>query len=912
MDLANVDVDKLLAKLVNEIDRMVKLGIDKVPDVERFVLNLLDQMFAPRQIARQIAMISVLQVVLMCYSQLSSVWTKISLNLTEKGRKEKAMIQELKNAETYSEWQIAAQNLDKLRGFDVWRQQDHSTLYDHRMLQKRILFTREMLRRGDVFDLMFRMRGGLARDQFGMQHEGLFSRALAGTKIIVEKYLETIADGLNFICDSPIADEEIPTEAKLAFFNEVRHSYGRTALLLSGGAFLGFYHMGVVRALWTEGLLPRVISGASAGSIMTAIIGTREEEDFQNIFNAEDASNGVINFPEGFRTDFFRYSEELKSEMARRLNYFVPQGLRWITQPIFGYIFDKKILNLDTEHLKQCLIADVGLYTFQEAFDKTGRIINITVAPNNNYDPPRLLNYLTAPHVCVWSAAAASCALPGIFDSVSLIVKEPNGQFRPENEWTRQALVDNEDIKAVNLASYSDGSVENDLPMQQLSELFNVNHFIVSQVNPHSAILSSMGMAATVWSNPVYNTLVGYLRFLTAQCRDWVKNIVKLFIFRSRAPIWSSRRGFTQTITQDYEGRDVDVTINPWSGHISAATALMSAIHNPTEEEYVAVVHAAEVNTWPAIPRIRAHCLVETTLEQCVQRLRKRMTAESEAAQLAALNHHYQQQGDAGANPGMFKKDRTPSFYTSKSLVNLSGLSISDPAPIQQVWYQGQPQHQQPQQQREKSHNDSFKLNKNHLSPKHALKQADSSEDEESEQDRQLVDNLSFNSVDVGVMPLTGSSSHTLSHLTTNSGNNAASLNGIFPSATGERENDTPRPRRSRLNSHSTPLQPGSDLQLNTLANAHSNNSGGQLNDYFTASTDSYDQGDLSGAPKRRGSHSSHKEETLFHKTTNMASFYYRKSTSTDHLKDMGAMHLLSQNNDAHQNAYQGYGYQGW
>jgi TAG lipase/steryl ester hydrolase/phospholipase A2/LPA acyltransferase len=60
------------------------------------------------------------------------------------------------------------------------------------------------------------------------------------------------------------------------------------------------------------------------------------------------------------------------------------------------------------------LIADVGLYTFQEAFDKTGRIINITVAPNNNYDPPRLLNYLTAPHVCVWSAAAASCALPGM------------------------------------------------------------------------------------------------------------------------------------------------------------------------------------------------------------------------------------------------------------------------------------------------------------------------------------------------------------------------------------------------------------------------------------------------------------------------------------------------------------------
>ena len=57
------------------------------------------------------------------------------------------------------------------------------------------------------------------------------------------------------------------------------------------------------------------------------------------------------------------------------------------------------------------------------AFDQTGRIINITVAPINNYDPPRLLNYLTAPHICVWSAACASCAVPGLCDSITLIVK---------------------------------------------------------------------------------------------------------------------------------------------------------------------------------------------------------------------------------------------------------------------------------------------------------------------------------------------------------------------------------------------------------------------------------------------------------------------------------------------------------
>jgi len=209
---------------------------------------------------------------------------------------------------------------------------------------------------------------------------------------------------------------------------------------------------------------------------------------------------------------------------------------------------------------------NIGTYTFQEAFDRTSRIINITVAPLNQYDPPRLLNYLTAPHVCVWSAAAASCALPGMFDSISLIVKEPNGQFRPEHEWTRQGVVESEEVKAAKqllATTYSDGSLENDLPMEQLSELFNVNHFIVSQANPHSAILSSLSLKAMSWSNPVYGALVGYMRFLTAQCRDWLKNIVNFMVFRSNTTgdytnttifvglhKYYNRRGFTQILTQ--------------------------------------------------------------------------------------------------------------------------------------------------------------------------------------------------------------------------------------------------------------------------------------------------------------------------------------------------------------------------
>lgn len=232
------------------------------------------------------------------------------------------------------------------------------------------------------------------------------------------------------------------------------------------------------------------------------------------------------------------------------------------------------------------------------------------------------------------------------------------------------------------LAAYSDGSLENDLPMQQLSELFNVNHFVVSQVNPHSAIFSSLAMKATVWSHPVYGAIVGYLRFLTAQCRDWLKNIVDFFIFRSKSPVWSARRGLTQTLTQDYEGRENDVTIMPWAGHISPFKALTLAIRNPGDEEFDEVVRAAERNTFPMIPRIKAHCLIETTLDKCVQRLRKRLTDETVRSKEKEYEEWQRSQQQQQQPLGGRRMDRTPSFYTTRSIVNLSGLSVSDPLPV--------------------------------------------------------------------------------------------------------------------------------------------------------------------------------------------------------------------------------------
>lgn len=84
----------------------------------------------------------------------------------------------------------------------MWRQRDESSLYDCRVLRKRTKDIKWMIDQGDIFNLMFRIRGGLARDMYGMQHEGLFSKAAAGTKVLVEDYHSTVAASLNYICDT--------------------------------------------------------------------------------------------------------------------------------------------------------------------------------------------------------------------------------------------------------------------------------------------------------------------------------------------------------------------------------------------------------------------------------------------------------------------------------------------------------------------------------------------------------------------------------------------------------------------------------------------------------------------------------------------------------------------------------------
>ena len=72
-----------------------------------------------------------------------------------------------------------------------------------------------------------------------------------------------------------------------------------------GGGALGFYHVGAVKALMLNGLMPRVLGGSSSGSIVTAIIATRtDEECFRDFFNVKGTDAPGHSHKIAF--DFFR------------------------------------------------------------------------------------------------------------------------------------------------------------------------------------------------------------------------------------------------------------------------------------------------------------------------------------------------------------------------------------------------------------------------------------------------------------------------------------------------------------------------------------------------------------------------------------------------------------------------------
>jgi TAG lipase/steryl ester hydrolase/phospholipase A2/LPA acyltransferase len=464
----------------------------------------------------------------------------------------------LAKATSYDEWKTLALELDELEGKTYWKLNGHSDIYNHELLADRLNELRGYRERGDTKGLSRALREGLHHDLGNMGDIRLYQQCHFGTKKLVEDYIDEVCECLHYLKSASV--EGLTPASKLDFFKDILLSFGRPALLLSGGASLGAFHIGVVKALWEQDLLPQVINGSSSGAIVAAALGTHTDEELPTLFDPE-THNG--------------------------------KAWRWLGMKS---AFDGRGL-MDQQQLEDYIDSFVGDYTMQEAYERTGRSVNISVSPVQHHQKSRLLSGYTSPYILMSSAALASSAVPGIFPPVKLMKKDECGNhvpYMPRLRWV-------------------DGSVVSDLPIERLMHLYDVNYTIVSQTNPHI-----VPFLDAVRSKAEESSLMDLpLRWVKAQLKFHGKGISDYLRKNSDWELLRQVSGQAYSMMdQRYQG---DVTISPHY-KLKHYAKVMS---NLTPEFVEELMLEGQRATWPKISMIRTHAQISQTLEACIAQLKQ-------------------------------------------------------------------------------------------------------------------------------------------------------------------------------------------------------------------------------------------------------------------------------------------------
>ncbi len=459
----------------------------------------------------------------------------------------------LDGAQNYAVWLKCAEDLDQLLGLADWRAEDESVHYDAKLIRADIDKMSRLREAVDPLSLLVLIQESLYRHQNELAEPELYETAWAGTKHLITEYLDEAARSIKWL--ATVDYPGITTEMRRATFQRSAHVYGQSALMLSGGATLGFHHLGVVKALFENDLLPSILSGASMGAMIAAGICSRTDDEITAMFADT-------------------------SQIALR-------GLELLDAR--GIARERHLLN--PEQLRKTIVNNCGDWTFQEAFARSGRTIAISVSPTRRRQKPRVLCNLTTPSVTISSAALASSMVPGLFPPIALEQRGPDGKVRPYAGHER----------------WIDGSLRGDLPMFRVGRLHNVNHFIVSQTNPH--VLPFVG-------NGQQRGFVGWASHLVARAahRQGVNIVSMAREIGHRTPLAPALDVVEALAAQRYRG---DIDIFPPVDILD----YRKIVANPTRADLRKFIATGERGAWPQLATIRNQTLIGRTLHRCLSEL---------------------------------------------------------------------------------------------------------------------------------------------------------------------------------------------------------------------------------------------------------------------------------------------------
>lgn len=425
-------------------------------------------------------------------------------------------------------------------------------MYDYELILGRTQRIRQFIEERDISSLVFILSSGFVRNLGGICNPQLFRKARSGTKQAIEEYVQVVKEALDLIDQCSSLDYSV----KRTFFRDSLKTFGQTALILFGGANFGNFHIGVVKELNVHGLLPRVVCGLSAGAVIAALACTRKNVDFLFDYNEFDFSA------------FQRKGQ--KDSIKRKIVRFLKHGVL-----------------MDIHVLEQFVRDNVGNMTFQEAFRLTGRVLNIFVYSNTKNERPFIMNYLTTPSVVIWSAACASCSIPGLYDSVTILSKGEDGTVAPwipafefEGKWREFPFSSSEDLN-----------------LGRLSELFGVNNFVVSHVNSYIIL------------NPFFY-LLSYTPAILFSLSNFIAEEIRHYLMQLSSigliPRWISQ---LQRYFATLEG---DVNIYP----SMACKDMTFLLRNPTATSVHYFIQKGQQATWRALEEINIRCGIERSIDR--------------------------------------------------------------------------------------------------------------------------------------------------------------------------------------------------------------------------------------------------------------------------------------------------------
>lgn len=459
----------------------------------------------------------------------------------------------MNSADDYAEWRRSAEVAADRMGVENWRADPFSPVYDAALLSKHTEDLTRMREAGKAQELIPLLQEALYRHLGELADPRLYAVTPLGTKHVVEAFYGEVLACIAYLADPD--ETGLDLAFTLAGFRRAAHLFGRSALMLSGGATLGFSHLGVVKALLEHGLLPDVLSGASMGALVACGTGVRTDAELMALF----ANPRVI------RTDAIRRLPSARAARERAV--------------------------YDPARLEEVVAHNCGDYTFQEAYDHSGRTVSISVSPTRERQKPRVLSHYTTPNVLMTSAAVASAATPGAFPGATL----------------RQRLPSGESVPYMGTETWIDGSLKGDLPMRRLSRLHNVNHFIVSQVNPHIAplrrVTGKRGVVPLV-SGAIVSSVRAQLVHQLGLARSLTQS----------TPLYGPVDVAHALAEQPYGG---DIDIHPRLRR----SALLRAMSNISHRELEKHILEGERATWPLLARIRDQTCVSRALHAAILRL---------------------------------------------------------------------------------------------------------------------------------------------------------------------------------------------------------------------------------------------------------------------------------------------------